>query len=211
MSDIGALYLDEAFRSLRGHKRLADDAIAQLNDEQFFAAARSRIQQRRHHREAHGRQYALALHRLSDHRRREARPQSRPRISHARRCQARGGAQLVGAELAAGLRDHQLACSPSDLERTVTIRGEPHSVLQAINRAGDAFGLPRRADHVSWPSTGRARSGSRSASPKVRASSSTPRCWQKHKNRSRKPALMSAFASRAKLTGLPTVSFFILG
>src|SRR5215472_3678510 len=37
MTDIAALYLDEAGRSLRGHKRLADGAIAQLSDEQFFA------------------------------------------------------------------------------------------------------------------------------------------------------------------------------
>ena len=36
-SDLATLYLDEVFRSLRGHKRLADDAIAQLSDEQFFA------------------------------------------------------------------------------------------------------------------------------------------------------------------------------
>src|SRR5208283_2843984 len=38
MSDFRALYIDEAFRSMRGHKRLAGDAIAQLSDEQFFAA-----------------------------------------------------------------------------------------------------------------------------------------------------------------------------
>jgi len=37
MSDFSSDYLDEVFRSLRGHKRLADDAIAQLKDEQFFA------------------------------------------------------------------------------------------------------------------------------------------------------------------------------
>ena len=38
MTDFRALYIDEAFRSLRGHKRLADGAIEQLSDEQFFAA-----------------------------------------------------------------------------------------------------------------------------------------------------------------------------
>ena len=38
MTDFRVLYVDEAFRSLRGHKRLADGAIAQLSDEQFFAA-----------------------------------------------------------------------------------------------------------------------------------------------------------------------------
>ena len=39
MPGIDDLYLDEAFRSLRGHKRLADGAMAQLTDEQFFAAS----------------------------------------------------------------------------------------------------------------------------------------------------------------------------
>ena len=37
MPDVGAIYLEEAFRSLRGHKRLAESAMAQLSDEQFFA------------------------------------------------------------------------------------------------------------------------------------------------------------------------------
>ncbi len=36
MSDIRTDYLDEVFRVLRGHKRLADGAIAQLSDEQFW-------------------------------------------------------------------------------------------------------------------------------------------------------------------------------
>src|SRR5689334_20030955 len=34
--NIGAAYLDEARRSLRGHKRLAEGAFAQLSDEEFF-------------------------------------------------------------------------------------------------------------------------------------------------------------------------------
>ena len=35
MPDIAAMYIDEAFRSFRGHKRLADGAMAQLSDEQL--------------------------------------------------------------------------------------------------------------------------------------------------------------------------------
>jgi hypothetical protein len=38
MSDIGAMYLEEAIRSLHGIQRQADSAMQQLNDEQFFAA-----------------------------------------------------------------------------------------------------------------------------------------------------------------------------
>src|SRR4051794_18712053 len=33
---IGAAYLEEALRSLRGHKRLAEGAFAQLRDEELF-------------------------------------------------------------------------------------------------------------------------------------------------------------------------------
>ena len=43
-------------------------------------ANRSRIQLHRHHREAHGRQHALAMAQFPDHRRRKARPQSRHRV-----------------------------------------------------------------------------------------------------------------------------------
>src|SRR3974390_3643483 len=38
MSALGAMYLDDAFRSLRGMRRQADTAMEQLSDEQFFAA-----------------------------------------------------------------------------------------------------------------------------------------------------------------------------
>ncbi|HZQ90351.1 MAG TPA: DUF1572 family protein [Terriglobales bacterium] len=35
--DVGAAYLDEARRSLRGHKRLAEGAIAQVSDAELFS------------------------------------------------------------------------------------------------------------------------------------------------------------------------------
>ena len=36
--DLAANYLDEIKRQLRGHKRLAESAMSQLNDQQFFTA-----------------------------------------------------------------------------------------------------------------------------------------------------------------------------
>src|SRR5947209_19800614 len=36
MNDIASAYLDEARRSLRGHKRLAEGAIAQASDDELF-------------------------------------------------------------------------------------------------------------------------------------------------------------------------------
>jgi len=37
-ANLAAHYLDEARRQLRGHKRLAEGALAQLKDEEFFLA-----------------------------------------------------------------------------------------------------------------------------------------------------------------------------
>ena len=34
--NVGAAYLEEALRSVRGHKRLAEGAFVQLRDEDFF-------------------------------------------------------------------------------------------------------------------------------------------------------------------------------
>ncbi len=71
-STFAAAYYDEVRRSFRGYKRLADGAMAQLSDEEFFQRSRSRIQQRRPGGEAYRRQPALALARLAYHRWREA-------------------------------------------------------------------------------------------------------------------------------------------
>src|ERR1700704_3912170 len=37
MTEIASLYLDEIHRQLRGHKRMAESAMAQLEDKDFFA------------------------------------------------------------------------------------------------------------------------------------------------------------------------------
>src|SRR5512147_1887427 len=38
MSDFASHYLDEIRRQLRGHKRMAESAMAQLDDKQYFTA-----------------------------------------------------------------------------------------------------------------------------------------------------------------------------
>ena len=134
MSDIGALYLDEAFRSLRGHKRLADDAIAQLNDQQFFALP-----------DPESNSVAIIVKHIAGNLRsrftdfltsdgeKSDRNRDREFLMHndAKREEI----------LAAWEQNWQLlfetinSLQPGDLERSVTIRGEPHSVLQAVNRS----------------------------------------------------------------------------
>ena len=127
------LYLDEAFRSLRGHKRLADDAIVQLTDKQFFSAPDSESNS----------VAVIVKHMAGNMRSRftgflttDGEKPDRNRDSefilhdNAKRDEV----------LNAWEQNWQLvfdtinSLGADDLGRTVTIRGEPHSVLQAINR-----------------------------------------------------------------------------
>jgi hypothetical protein len=132
-SEIGALYIDEAFRSLRGHKRLADDAIAQLSNEQFFAVP-----------DSESNSVAIMVKHMAGN--------MRSRFSDfltsdgEKSDRNRDQEFLMNADakreeiLAVWEKYWQLVfdtlngISPEDLERTVTIRGEPHTVLRAINR-----------------------------------------------------------------------------
>ena len=133
MTDFRALYLDEAFRSLRGHKRLADGAIAQLSDEQLFASP-----------DPESNSVAVIMKHLAGNMRsrftnflasdgeKPDRHRDREFVMHndAKREEVlrawEQGWQLVFETLN--------SLQPEDLERTVAIRGEPHSVLQAISR-----------------------------------------------------------------------------
>ena len=135
-SDFRSQYLDEVFRGLRGHKRLADDAIAQLSDEQFFALP-----------DAESNSIAIIVKHMAGNLRSRftdfltsdgEKPDrnrdqefivpndaSRKEILHAWEQHW----QLVF--------DTINALEAEDLERTVTIRNQPHSVLQALNRAAN--------------------------------------------------------------------------
>ncbi len=133
MPGIDHLYLDEAFRSLRGHKRLADDAIAQLTEEQFFAAP-----------DAESNSVAVIVKHMAGNMRsrftgflttdgeKPDRNRDREFVMHA---DAKRDEVLISWEQNWQLVFETLnSLQPDDLGRTVTIRGEPHSVLQAINR-----------------------------------------------------------------------------
>ncbi len=133
MSDIGARYLDEVFRSLRGNKRLADGAITQLSDEQFFAilsAESNSVAIIVKHMA--GNMHSRFTDFLTSDGEKPDRNRDQEFITHD--AEAR-------ADLMRSWEDNwQLvfetinSLSSDDLTRTVTIRGEPHSVLQAINR-----------------------------------------------------------------------------
>jgi hypothetical protein len=133
MTDFRALYIDETFRSLRGHKRLADGAIAQLSDEQFFATpgpeSNSVAVIMKH---LAGSMRSRFTDFLTSDGEKPDRNRDREFIVHA---DAKREEVLSSWEKNWHLVFETLnSLHPEDLERTVTIRGEPHSVLQAINR-----------------------------------------------------------------------------
>ena len=132
--DLAAHYLEEAFRQLRGHKRMGEGAIAQLTDEEFFRAI-----------DPESNSIAILVKHIAGNQRSrftdfltaDGEKPSRHRDTEFVLESTTTRADVMNwweqgwktvFETLASLR-------PEDVTRTVTIRGEPHTVLQAINRA----------------------------------------------------------------------------
>ncbi|MFZ0200735.1 MAG: DUF1572 family protein [Candidatus Sulfotelmatobacter sp.] len=132
MTDLAAHYLEEARRQMRGQKRLADRAIAQLKDEELFVTL-----------DPESNSVAILIKHLAGNMRsrfidflitdgekpdrfrdREFELNSTSRADVLRWWEE-GWAQVFRT---------LDALKPEDVMRTVTIRGEPHTVLQAVNR-----------------------------------------------------------------------------
>jgi hypothetical protein len=134
MSELGRLYLDEVFRGLRGHKRLADDAIAQLSDAEFFATP-----------DPEDSSVAIVVKhiagnlrsRFTDFLTSDGEKSDRNRDHEFVIGQGTSREQLLTLweEHWQLLFDTINSLTPEDLERTITIRAQPHSVLQALQRA----------------------------------------------------------------------------
>ncbi len=130
---IGALYIDEAFRSMRGHKRLADDAIAQLSDEQFFAVP-----------DAESNSVAIMVKHMAGNMRSrftdfftsdgEKPDRNRDQEFIIATDATRAETLAVWEKYWQLVFDTLNSLSPEDLDRTVMDRAEPHTVLRAINR-----------------------------------------------------------------------------
>src|ERR1700734_320106 len=133
MPDLGTRYLDEIFRNLRGHKRLADDAMAQLNDEQFFAAI-----------DPESNSVAVIVKHMAGNMRSrfpdflttdgEKPDRNRDKEFEINSSTTRADLTTLWEDGWARTFAAIEALKPADVTRTVTIRGEPHTVLQAINR-----------------------------------------------------------------------------
>ena len=133
MADIAAHYLDEARRQMRGHKRMGEGAMAQLRDEDFFVTL-----------DAESNSVAILVKHLAGNMRsrftdfltsdgekpdrfrdHEFEVMSSTARAEVMKWWEQGWACVLGAIE---------TLNPEDMMRTVAIRGEPHTVLQAINR-----------------------------------------------------------------------------
>jgi len=175
MSDLASHYLDEIQRQLRGHKRMAESAIAQLSDEELFKQidpeANSVAILVRHIA-------GNARSRFSDFltsdgekpdrfRDREFELTSRTTRDEVMRWWEEGWSCVFGAIN---------ALKPEDVERTVTIRQEPHTVLQALNRAlahyaqhiGQIVFLAKHLRGPQWQTLSIPRGNQRSTRPQIR-------------------------------------------
>lgn len=133
MTDIATHYIDEARRQLRGQKHLAEGAISQLKDEELFATL-----------DPESNSVAILIKHLAGNMRsrftdfltsdgeKPDRFRDREFELHAAttRADVMGWWEEGWSQVFSAIE----SLKPEDIMRTVTIRGEPHTVLQAVNR-----------------------------------------------------------------------------
>src|ERR1035441_4169554 len=134
MVDLASHYLDEISRQFRGHKRMAEAAMAQLEDKDFFTTIdpeSNSIAVLARHIAGNARSRFTAFlttdgEKPDRFRDREFELTGKTTREDVLRWWEEGWA-TVFATLG--------SLEPEDLNRTVTIRQEPHTVVQALNRA----------------------------------------------------------------------------
>lgn len=134
MSDLAAQYIEEGKRQFRGHKRMAEGAMAQLRDEDFFVTL-----------DPESNSVAILVKHLAGNMRSrftdfltsdgEKPDRFRDREFEIHSETTRADVMGWWEEGWKCVFQAVESLEPEDVTRTVTIRGEPHSVLQAINRA----------------------------------------------------------------------------
>jgi hypothetical protein len=131
--DINTHYLDEVRRQFRGHKRMGEGAMAQLKDAEFFVAI-----------DAESNSIAIIVKHLAGNMRSrfvDFLTSDGEKPDRHRDQEFEIGASTSRVEVMQWWETgwgHVFAAieslTPDDVMQTVTIRGEPHTVLQALNR-----------------------------------------------------------------------------
>lgn len=132
-SDVAAHYLEEARRQLRGHKRMGEAAMAQLRDEDFFVTL-----------DPESNSIAILVKHLAGNMRSrftgflisdgEKPDRFRDREFEVTSATTRAGVMKWWEEGWACVFTAIESMKPEDVMQRVTIRAEPHTALQAINR-----------------------------------------------------------------------------
>jgi len=131
--DLAVHYLDEINRQFRGYKRLGEGAMAQLKDEELFITL-----------DPESNSVAILVKHLAGNMRSrftdflttdgEKPDRNRDQEFELTSAVTRADIMRRWEEGWSCVFSTMAALKPEDLMRTVTIRGEPHTVLQAINR-----------------------------------------------------------------------------
>ena len=131
--EAGRSYLDEAYRSLRGHKRVAEGAMAQIDDEQFFRVldpeSNSVALIVKH---ITGNQKSRFTDFLTSDGEKPWRDRDTEFISTEQ--DTRESLMKRWEENWKLVLDTVKSLKPEDLSRTVTVRGEEYSALVAVHR-----------------------------------------------------------------------------
>jgi hypothetical protein len=140
--DLATHYLDEAHRQMRGQKRLAEGAMAQLQDHELFLTL-----------DPESNSIAVIVKHMAGNMRSrftDFLTTDGEKPDRHRDQEFEVGAATTRADLTKWWEDGWArvfaaieALKPDDVMRQVTIRGEPHTVLQAINRQ-----IAHYADHT---------------------------------------------------------------
>ena len=173
---IASQYLDEARRQFHGYKRLGESAISQLKDEELFFTL-----------DPESNSVAIVIKHLAGnmrsrfmdfltsdgekpdrHRDQEFEMESRPTRDEVMKLWEKGW-EYVFSALA--------SLQPEDVTRTVYIRGEAHTVLQAMNRqiahyayhVGQIVYLAKHIRSAEWKSLSIPRGKSEEVNQKMRA------------------------------------------
>ncbi|HUN89463.1 MAG TPA: DUF1572 family protein [Terriglobales bacterium] len=131
--DLAAHYLEEAQRQLRGHKRMAEGAIAQLSDEELFRTI-----------DAESNSVAIIVKHLAGNMRSRFTDfliTDGEKPNRQRDTEFVIDADTTRADVMnwweqgwTSVFNTVGSLKPEDVTKTVVIRNEPHTVLQAINR-----------------------------------------------------------------------------
>src|SRR5882762_8081020 len=131
--DIGARNMDEKRRQLRGHKRMGERAMSQLRDEDFFVTI-----------DPESNSVAILVKHLAGNMRSrftdflssdgEKPDRHRDQEFELNAATMRGEVMRWWEEGWACVFSAVESLKPDDLMRTVSIRKEPHTALEALNR-----------------------------------------------------------------------------